>query len=451
MCKTLIYLISCVAVLTLVGSASAELVGHWKLDEGSGTTAADSSGNGNHGTLQGDPEWVAGMLAGALEVDGDDWVDCGDILDLREAITITCWVNPVGTTGEQGFAGRGGAYAFKGHGAGVRFTTPGILDHSSTNLTLEPGTWQHVAASFVPSQDEGLIFYYNGVETERINTSAMNAPSGPFLIANNQWSETLTGIIDDVRVYDHILTAEEIVDAMLGGGPELASEPSPENESIDIPREAVLSWTAGEFAATHDVYLGNSFDDVNNASRTDAMGVLVSQGQAATTYDTGRLEFGQMYYWRIDEVNAAPDNTIFKGEVWSFTVEPFAYAVANITATSNGISEDGVGPENTINGSGLNADDQHSTDSDTMWLARAADADPIWVQYEFDRVYKLHELLVWNYNVQFELLLGFGIQNVTIEYSEDGATWMSLGDVELAQATARPDYVYNSVVDLGGV
>ena len=61
-------------------------------------------------------------------------------------------------------------------------------------------------------------------------------------------------------------------------------------------------------------------------------------------------------------------------------------------------------------------------------------------------------MLVWNYNVQFELLLGFGIKDVTVEYSVvDGIEWMSLGDVELAQGTARADYVANTVVPFDGV
>ena len=108
-------------------------------------------------------------------------------------------------------------------------------------------------------------------------------------------------MLDDVQVYDHLLTPEEIAQAMEGVGPELAADPSPGNEITDVPRDVVLSWTAGEFAATHDVYLGTVFDDVNDASRTDARGVLASQGQAATEYaPDGYLEFGQTYYWRID-------------------------------------------------------------------------------------------------------------------------------------------------------
>ncbi|MHC4518218.1 MAG: LamG-like jellyroll fold domain-containing protein, partial [Planctomycetota bacterium] len=136
--------------------------------------------------------------------------------------------------------------------------------------------------------------------------------------------------------------------------------------------------------------------------------------------------------------------------VWSFTVEPLGYPIEGVTATSNADSHPGAGPENTVNGSGLNADDQHSTESADMFLGSPG-ADPIYLQYEFDRVYKLHQMLVWNYNVQFELLLGFGVKDTTIEYSENGADWTVLGDVTLNQATASPDYEANTTVDFGGV
>jgi len=86
-----------------------------------------------------------------------------------------------------------------------------------------------------------------------------------------------------------------------------------------------------------------------------------------------------------------------------------------------------------------------------MWVASPGGADPLLIQFEFDQVYKLHQMLVWNYNVQFELLLGFGIKTATVEYSEDGTDWAVLGDVELAQGTARSDYGANTTVDLDGV
>jgi len=231
----------------------------------------------------------------------------------------------------------------------------------------------------------------------------------------------------------------------------LASSPNPEDGATDVSRDTTLSWTPGMSAATHDIYLGTSQDDVSAATVANPLGVLVSQGQSADSYDPGRLELGQTYYWRIDEVNGAPDHTVFTGNVWSFTVEPYAYPVQNIVATSNGLFEAGAGPENTVNGSGLNAADQHSTESTDMWLATAPADEALHIQYEFERVLRLHQMLVWNYNVQFEKILGFGLKNVTVEHSTDGTGWTALGDVELAQATASATYTANTTIDLAGV
>ena len=72
------------------------------------------------------------------------------------------------------------------------------------------------------------------------------------------------------------------------------------------------------------MYFGTSVDDVRNAGRDNPLGVLVSQGQTTTTYTPAEpLEYGQTYYWRVDAIG----DTISKGEVWSFTVEPYAYPI----------------------------------------------------------------------------------------------------------------------------
>jgi len=235
--------------------------------------------------------------------------------------------------------------------------------------------------------------------------------------------------------------------------PSRALNPHPSNQAIDVPYDTtVLSWTSGRFAQTHDVYIGTTYDDVSAADRANPMGVLVSQGQTATSYDPPDwLDFGTTYYWRVDEVNGPPDNAIYKGDVWSFAVEPKAYPIRGVVATSNGDSDADLGPENVVDGSGLDALDQHSIDGGDMWLAAPVGDEPLHIAFEFDRLYKLHELLIWNYNVMFEPMLGFGLKDVTVEYSVDGTDWMTLGDVSLAQATARNTYTYNTTVDLGGV
>jgi hypothetical protein len=328
MCRKLICLLTFIVLLGMTGNAWAELVGYWRFDEGSGTIAYDSSSNGLDGTFEGDPAWVAGKIGFALELDGDDWVNFGTPpeLVLTGPISITCWVNPAALVGEGGFVGLDTGYSFKAHGTGVRFTTPGILDHSSANITLEIGTWQHVAATFQPGQNGGLIFYYNGVETERMTSSAINAGTGPFRIGNNQWSETFNGMIDEVRIYNHILTESEILAAMEGGkGYPYALGPTPEDGALHADTWVSLSWKAGDFAVSHDVYMGDNFNDVNDGTgdtfRGNQATTYFVAGFPGFTYPDGLVP-GTTYYWRIDEVNDADPNSPWKGNVWSFTIPP---------------------------------------------------------------------------------------------------------------------------------
>ncbi len=106
--------------------------------------------------------------------------------------------------------------------------------------------------------------------------------------------------------------------------PGKAGKPKPANGMRDVPRDAVLRWRPGIYAATHNVYFGTEFNDVNEASVTDTRDVLVSPNQDANSYDPpGLLDWNQTYYWRVDEVNAPTSPGIYKGNVWSFTVTNF--------------------------------------------------------------------------------------------------------------------------------
>ena len=221
----------------------------------------------------------------------------------------------------------------------------------------------------------------------------------------------------------------------------VAIDPSPPDMATDVLRDVVLSWEPGELANTHNVYLGTVFDDVNDAVLADA----VSPGQTAATYDPGRLDFGQTYYWRIDEVNAPPDSTIFKGFVWSFTTELLAYQIENVIATASS-SNVGGGAENTVNDSGVDANDLHSTETTDMWLSSPDGDGPAWIEYEFERVSKLHEMWVWNHNSSLEQIYGFGFKDVSVEYSADGIDYKALGTThEFAQAPGTPGYAHDTI------
>lgn len=78
-----------------------------------------------------------------------------------------------------------------------------------------------------------------------------------------------------------------------------ASQPVPEDGATDVPRDVILGWVGTDYAATHNVYFGTSFDDVNTA--TPESPLLISQAKADTTCDPGGLlEYGRTYYWRVD-------------------------------------------------------------------------------------------------------------------------------------------------------
>jgi hypothetical protein len=128
-------------------------------------------------------------------------------------------------------------------------------------------------------------------------------------------------MIDDVRIYNKALTQEEVQQAMRGDTT-LAWNPNPAHRSTpDIYSVTSLSWSPGAKAAQHDVYFGTDKDAVDDADTTTAD--IYRGRQAATSYSPPEgLDWGSgPYYWRIDEYNT--DDTISKGNLWSFTVADF--------------------------------------------------------------------------------------------------------------------------------
>ncbi len=450
----------------MLSPAHADLVGHWMFDEGGGTIATDKSGHGNHGTLVGGPAWIAGNIgSGALIFDNvDDVVEIpGDsVFDLDETITIAAWIfwrrrgdfdtivvkGPTGTA-PNSFPGnfefitaRNGALLF-GHQTAEGNQT----EYYVSDRTVLPGRWTHVAVTLV---ELGFVdFYIDG------QGAGLSEQSGEFGIFNDEpvrigggldGTFLFDGAIDDVQIYNHALTIEEIQEAMAGLPSELAAIGGPANWAIHVDRDALLEWTPGVFAKTHTVYFSTIFDDVNEATLDDPRGALVGQALTDTTFDPGRLEFDQTYYWRVDEVSAAPDFTAFKGDVWRFTAEHLAIRISSLTATAS--SSFGVsGPEKTIDGSGL-VDDLHGVSGFDMWISEAI---PATIEYTFDRAYRLHELWIWNSNQPIEASLGFGAKEVVIEHSVDGENWTVLEGIEpLAQASGEEGYAHNNSVDFGG-
>ncbi len=473
----LIHLIFLVPVLglALTSTASAEIVGWWEFDEGSGVVARDASRYGNDVSLHGDLQWVAGRFNGGIEFDGSgDYLDRGAYapsLDIVGAVTVTAWVKPGVVLRDHEICGNvsagpsGGGYVLgiysndrvemevrSSAGTSVPGNRPGA------GVALQAGAWYFLAGTYSQTADGGVVTtYVNAVPDEELITTIVMARSqGIFTIGRDPRGPgfgEFAGVVDDVRVYSHVLTENELQDVMLGKRPpsKVASAPVPQDELTDVSRDVVLGWTPGDYARTHNVYLGTLFEDVNNASRSNPLGVLLGQNQDANTYAPPEaLDYGQTYFWRVDEVNAPPDSTIHRGDVWVFTTETRVYAIPGdkITATASS-SQDGS-PEKTIDGSGL-VDDLHSVDTKAMWLSGTGDPGSAWIRYDFDRAYKLDHMLVWNYNGPL-LLSGFAVKDAAVEHSTDGVTWTVLpGTDGFARPPGRDGYACNTTVDWGGL
>lgn len=131
-------------------------------------------------------------------------------------------------------------------------------------------------------------------------------------------------------------------------------------------------------------------------------------------------------------------------------LEGYPISGSLITATASS-SQAGFGPEKTIDRSGPDGQDGHSTAAKDMWQSEGGAVEPVWIQYQLDKVYKLHEMQVWNYNGDLGYLVGFGLKQVTVQHSIDGTSWTVLGDFTFAQGTSAAGYAANTAVNFAGV
>ena len=233
-------------------------VGHWKLDEGSGTTAIDSSGNGNNGTLtngptySGDiPQWFRPTIESsyALSCDGvDDYIRSDSVnfgLHGSTQLSAMAWVNPgVNSAGYKGVVAKhienAGDQTFETFALCVvggasnkiaailgKFSPSAWPSWYATSATLSSG-WSHLAMSWKRVAGDGtdMMLYVDGMPVA--TTFTANGYSGAFTAYENTtklsigaryhsaMTQPLVGLIDEVIVFNRQLTAAEIADAAAG-------------------------------------------------------------------------------------------------------------------------------------------------------------------------------------------------------------------------------------------
>ncbi len=205
------------------------LVARWKLDDGSGTVAADASGNGNFGTLMNGPTWVPGRTGTALSFDGvDDYVRVpdDDALDMVGDFTISLWVQFISSNSDADILRKGSAgtatvhYKIEMRSNRIRVKLVGAqrsttLADNQTNRN--DGVWHHVA---VVREGSASRLYIDGVLVDSSNRGVgdlSNSANLAFGAKDTGNSDFLNGSIDDIRFYSRALTAQEISELVNSG------------------------------------------------------------------------------------------------------------------------------------------------------------------------------------------------------------------------------------------
>ncbi len=224
------------------GDLTCGLVGWWKFDDGSGTTAADSSGNGNTGTLVNGPTWIMGQVGQALSFNGvNTWVSVNQSTSLQfgtGSFSASAWIYPTsntqGTTHivDNRWSTPYWDVIFSGTGQYIQCSISDTVPNSAyvllPNNTVTINKW-HFVACIVDRSTQQMSVYVDGTKytSGYPDTSLVgNLNNGTNLVEIGQ-SQTVpsgyfTGIIDDVRVYNRALSANEIAtlynEGLSGGG-----------------------------------------------------------------------------------------------------------------------------------------------------------------------------------------------------------------------------------------
>jgi len=335
MCRKLFFLIALLLVLGMVSTnavnaaGKAKLIGWWKFDG----DYTDSSGLGNDGVRGGNPTFIAGKVGtNALNLDGDDYVAIDGVVDdlTSDEITLNVWIKT--TSGSEG-------NVFASNTSSSHVLQFGI---KGSNVWVDDGPENQFGPSINDNQWHMITFareggvgrlYRDGVEVGTITSTASVLNETRWSIGQ-EWdssdssspSDFYTGAVDDARFYVGALSADNIFGLFNGIEPMYvkAVDPDPADGAIYPDTWASLAWSPGDTAVSHDVYLGESFDEVNEGTGDTFQGNRATDfyviGFPGFPYPDGLVP-GTTYYWRIDEVEAN-GTTKHKGDVWSFTVPP---------------------------------------------------------------------------------------------------------------------------------
>lgn len=195
-------------------------VGYWKMDEGSGSTALDSSGNGNNATWIGSGEhWQTGKFGKSALYNGSDYLEVSGLPNafFVEAWTQEFWIKTT-TNSNQVISEKGTNNAFvQTMPSGIirGGTKAGVLVVDSTGTpAVNDNRWHHIAVSY---DQTTLTIYIDGKFNNSYTGGASTSSATVFSIGSRLGSSGVIGQLDDFRIYNYARTPEQVLQDMQGG------------------------------------------------------------------------------------------------------------------------------------------------------------------------------------------------------------------------------------------
>jgi hypothetical protein len=297
-----------------------------------------------HGSLN----LVEGKFGKGLEFDGNNAnrieITHTAKLEGMSGLTVAAWALPRNLAGQEGMSIVSKRIAWGDSDVYNLFVWTDQLVEARVNgagalrstTALEDDTWYHIAYVFDGQGNAGekMKIYINGIlETSGDHPdNKVNETGAPVWVGELDANRGFAwnGILDEVRIYSHALSEVEILSAMEGKPWPYAFGPDPADGTLLSDTWVNISWTPGALTVSHDVYIGDNFDDVNDAVegtfQGNQTGTFAVIGFPGFPFPDGLVP-GTTYYWRIDEVNDTEPNSPWKGDIWSFSIPPkTAYA-----------------------------------------------------------------------------------------------------------------------------
>ena len=203
---------------TVLATSATNLLAYWTFDEGSGTTAYDSSGNNSTGTVAG-AQWTSSLFGSALNFDGTFQVNVPNSIPLNpvSGLTLSAWINASAWSFTPRIVQKGQSdnqYRLYGDAnAGLLvFNISGVTNGTVTTALPGAGAWYHVVGTY----DKSLMgLYVNGLlVTQQVASGALPVTTDTLSVGGKPGSGSglyhFNGIIDDVRIYGSALPPDEI-------------------------------------------------------------------------------------------------------------------------------------------------------------------------------------------------------------------------------------------------